>query len=131
MNNDSVRKMQRNCYFLLKWLIVTVVFIVAFHYVCDTFTQLALSQSAFDRIKDDFTDPKRNYEDSLINWAKTGRSPDKKSSEAEKVQDRDDLILIGALIIFRHGARTPLHLLPNLEEVRRNSIEISMNYSSL
>ncbi|CAF4363016.1 unnamed protein product, partial [Adineta steineri] len=30
---------------------------------------------------------------------------------------RDDLQLIGAQVFFRHGARTPLKLLPGLEEV--------------
>jgi len=31
--------------------------------------------------------------------------------------NRDKLKLIGAQIFFRHGARTPFHLLPNLDEV--------------
>jgi len=35
-----------------------------------------------------------------------------------EVKARDDLKLIGAQVFFRHGARTPVFLLPGLEEVR-------------
>ncbi len=38
-------------------------------------------------------------------------------SSTSPLINREKLKLIGAQIVFRHGARTPFHLLPNLDEV--------------
>ena len=54
----------------------------------------------------------------LTSWASTGQ---RVRTQLERIQlimkIREDLQLIGAHIYFRHGARTPLNLLPGLEEV--------------
>jgi len=58
-----------------------------------------------------------NYENTLISWASTGQRLEDKQTKSFQMKIRDDLQLIGAQIYFRHGARTPLFLLPGLEEV--------------
>ena len=63
-----------------------------------------------------------NYANDLRSWASTGQrlgNVQKLGKTPMDRQSRDDLQLIGAQIFFRHGARTPLSLLPGLEEVRR------------
>jgi len=57
------------------------------------------------------------YENTLTSWALTGQRLDDKQTKSFEMKIRDDLQLIGAQIYFRHGARTPLILLPGLEEV--------------
>ncbi|UJR13380.1 hypothetical protein I4U23_000396 [Adineta vaga] len=57
------------------------------------------------------------YENTLISWASTGQRSGLNSNREIDAKIRDDLQLIGTQIFFRHGARTPLHLLPGLEEV--------------
>jgi hypothetical protein len=57
------------------------------------------------------------YENTLTSWASTGQRLDDKQTKSFEIKIRDDLQLIGAQIYFRHGARTPLILLPGLEEV--------------
>lgn len=61
-----------------------------------------------------------NYGNDLRSWASTGQrlgNVQKLGKTPVDRQSRDDLQLIGAQIFFRHGARTPLRLLPGLEEV--------------
>jgi hypothetical protein len=63
-----------------------------------------------------------NYANDLSSWASTGQrlgNVEKLGKTPMARQQRDDLQLIGAQIFFRHGARTPLRLLPGIEEVRR------------
>lgn len=60
-----------------------------------------------------------NYEQSLIDWAHSGRPSETKRSSTKTSTNFDEFELIGVHVFFRHGARTPLHLLPNLDEVRR------------
>jgi hypothetical protein len=57
------------------------------------------------------------YENTLTSWASTGQRFKSIDHEPVNIKLRDDLQLIGGQIFFRHGARTPLHLLPGLEEV--------------
>ncbi|CAF3711831.1 unnamed protein product [Rotaria sp. Silwood1] len=57
------------------------------------------------------------YENTLISWASTGQRSKIIQNKSNDIKIRDDLQLIGAQIYFRHGARTPLSLLPGLEEV--------------
>lgn len=57
------------------------------------------------------------YEDILVSWASTGQYSKTVDNKIIDNRIRDDLQLIGAQIYFRHGARTPLSLLPGLEEV--------------
>ncbi|CAF4241547.1 unnamed protein product [Rotaria magnacalcarata] len=56
------------------------------------------------------------YESTLISWASTGVNSKEIQNKPIDTTIRDDLQLIGAQIYFRHGARTPLSLLPGLEE---------------
>jgi hypothetical protein len=58
-----------------------------------------------------------SYENSLISWASTGQRLGSDGKKSIDMKIRDDLQLIGAQIYFRHGARTPLNVLPGLEEV--------------
>jgi lysophosphatidic acid phosphatase type 6 len=58
----------------------------------------------------------------IVRWALTGQrvfcgNDGSMMNEHIEMQPRDDLQLIGAQIFFRHGARTPCHILPGLEEV--------------
>ncbi|CAF0741484.1 unnamed protein product [Didymodactylos carnosus] len=54
----------------------------------------------------------------LTQWALSGERKRQTNGEVnDEIKQRDDLKLIGAQIFFRHGARTPLNLLPGLEEV--------------
>jgi hypothetical protein len=61
--------------------------------------------------------PMSTYGDTLAAWAKTGQRLEAQRKRSIDIKIRDDLELIGAQIYFRHGARTPLNLLPGLEEV--------------
>jgi hypothetical protein len=57
------------------------------------------------------------YENTLTSWASTGQRLKSIGNKQIDTKIRDDLQLIGGQIYFRHGARTPLNLLPGLEEV--------------
>jgi hypothetical protein len=57
------------------------------------------------------------YEKSLTSWASTGQRSESIPNKPIDTKIRDDLQLIGAQVYFRHGARTPISLLPGLEEV--------------
>jgi hypothetical protein len=58
-----------------------------------------------------------SYENTLTSWASTGQRLKSIDNKQIDTKIRDDLQLIGGQIYFRHGARTPLNLLPGLEEV--------------
>ncbi|CAF4609040.1 unnamed protein product [Rotaria sp. Silwood1] len=58
-----------------------------------------------------------SYDQSLLAWVATDQRLNNEKLSMESIQQRNDLQLIGAQIFFRHGARTPLHLLPSLQEV--------------
>lgn len=57
------------------------------------------------------------YENHLTSWASTGQRTNVIEKKILPMTIREDLQLIGAQIYFRHGARTPLKLLPGLDEV--------------
>ncbi|CAF3998224.1 unnamed protein product, partial [Rotaria sordida] len=57
------------------------------------------------------------YENTLISWASTGQRSKTIQNKLIDTKIPDNLQFIGAQIYFRHGARTPLSLLPGLEEV--------------
>lgn len=62
------------------------------------------------------------YGSHLKSWALTGETSRITSRKFQQTRHRDDLQLIGAQIYFRHGARTPLSLLPGLEEVKSDRV---------
>lgn len=111
--------MRRNYRFLLKWLIIVAIAAIIFNIVCAKIVRSILSGSMSSLRQTILVDSMNNYEESLISWAHNGHNIKQKPLKTEKYH-RDDLKLIGAQIIFRHGARTPLHLLPNLAQVGRN-----------
>ncbi len=109
--------MRRNSIFILKWLTFLGVFVIVFQCICDGLVNIFLSvptHSIGDTKDNNFRD---SYEEFLITWAATGQRLKNEKLSMEKIQPRDDLELIGAQVVFRHGARTPLHLLPSLEQV--------------
>jgi len=110
--------MRRNCCCMLKWVLFTGIFGILFKLSCDSLVDifLSVSSSSIVNIKDSNSDD-ASYEDSLIAWATTGKRIKKEKFSMEKLKERDDLQLIGAQVFFRHGARTPLNLLPSLEQV--------------
>ncbi|CAF0739599.1 unnamed protein product [Rotaria sordida] len=67
------------------------------------------------------------YEQSLLAWRTNDERLNKEKLSMKNIPERNDLQLIGAQIFFRHGARTPLNLLPSLEEVIYNKEQIE-NY---
>lgn len=71
------------------------------------------------------------YEHHLTSWASTGQRNDVEQRKIPSFNHRNDLQLIGAQIFFRHGARTPIHLLPSLEQVMFRSISIDIDLFSL
>ena len=110
--------MRPNCRFCLKWSALTIVSAIVFHYLCDSLVGKVLSLNNWSIFETQTREMIWNYEKSLIDWAHSGQRTDKRRAFEEKSETRDDLELIGVHVFFRHGARTPLHLLPNLEEVR-------------
>ncbi len=109
--------MRRNCRWMLKWFLFIGILGILFKFSCDSLVDIFLSASSSSivNIKDSNSDP--SYEDSLIAWATTGQRFKNEKFSMEKLKERDDLQLIGAQVFFRHGARTPLNLLPSLEQV--------------
>ena len=103
--------------FILKWLVFIGALIIVFKLCCDAlvYTFLAASSSSILNVNQRNTDT--NYEQSLIAWAETGQHLNNRKMSAKNIRIRNHLQLIGAQIFFRHGARTPLKLLPTLEEV--------------
>jgi hypothetical protein len=104
--------MRRNPILILKWLIFLGICVIGFQSICDGLVNIFLSIPIGRDTKDN-----NFYEEFLINWATTGQRLTNEKFSMDKIQPRDDLQLIGAQVVFRHGARTPLHLLPNLEQV--------------
>lgn len=110
---------------ILKWFLITVALALGFKYGCEKIAQMFLSSSSiFSRVnvKPNYSDMK--YDQSLIAWAETGRRLQNEQASMKPIEQRNDLQLIGAQIFFRHGARTPLHLLPSLEEVLNKRTKI-------
>ena len=113
---DYRNSMRRHHRTILKWIILSGICAIVFKAICDGLVDIFLSASvpSIANVKDS------NYEDLLIGWAATGQRVKNEKFSMEKIPNRHDLELIGAQIVFRHGARTPLHLLPNLEEVHHS-----------
>lgn len=109
--------MRRNFRLLCKWFLLTGTVALLFKLSCDSLVDLFLSSSSSSIINIKDTDSDANYEDSLIAWASTGQRLKNERFSPGNIPDRNDLQLIGAQICFRHGARTPINLLPSLEEV--------------
>jgi hypothetical protein len=107
--------MRRNSILLLKWLIFLGICMIGFQSICDGLVNIFLSIPIGRDTKDN--NFYASYEEFLINWATTGQRLTNEKFSMDKIQPRDDLQLIGAQVVFRHGARTPLHLLPSLEQV--------------
>jgi len=102
--------MRRNYRSLLKWILLAGILAIFFKLCCDILVDISIGN-----IKDSTSDV--SYESSLIAWAATDPRLKKRKFAMKYIKERNDLQLIGAQIFFRHGARTPLNLLPNLEEV--------------
>ncbi len=105
--------MRRNYVLIFKWFIFLGICAIGFQFICHGLVNIFLSVST--RSIGDTKD--NNYEDFLITWATTGQRLKNGKISMETIKTRDDLQLIGAQVVFRHGARTPLHLLPSLEQV--------------
>ncbi|CAF2705962.1 unnamed protein product [Rotaria sp. Silwood2] len=90
---------------------------ISFKLICDSLVDifLLLPHSSIVDMAEKNADS--NYEQSLLAWTAAGQLVKSKKLSMGNIQKRDDLQWIGAQIFFRHGARTPLHLLPSLEEV--------------
>ena len=112
--------MPRNYRFLLKWIVLAGASAILFKLSCDRLVQSFLSITSSSKIKSGIDDAMSRYEDSLIAWAQHGHHAKKDTLPRETQEARSDLQLIGAQVFFRHGARTPISLLPSLEEVRRS-----------
>jgi hypothetical protein len=102
--------MRQNCHTLLKWSLLTGTSTIFFKLCYENLFKTALTAS---------NRPISTYENTLISWASTGRRLESNQTKPMDMKIRDDLQLIGAQIYFRHGARTPLNLLPGLEEVNK------------
>jgi len=109
--------MRRKCRMIFKWSLIILAFVLAFKYGCDKIVEILLSPSVFSLVNMKSTHSDMEYEQALIAWADTGRRLQTEQTSLKSVEQRNDLQLIGAQVFFRHGARTPLHLLPSLEEV--------------
>jgi hypothetical protein len=109
--------MRRNCCLLLKWFLFTGIFAILFKLCCDILVDIFLSAPSSLIVNIKYRNSHIRYEDSLIAWAVTGQHLKNEKLSMENIKERNDLQLIGAQVFFRHGARTPLHLLPSLEEV--------------
>lgn len=111
---------RRNYPSLLKWLLFAGTSAIVFKLCCDKVADFVLSINSSSLIDTDISDVIFSYEQSLIAWAETGQRAKPTKLTTKRIDPRDDLQLIGAQVFFRHGARTPLRLLPTLEEVGRN-----------
>ncbi len=114
---DYHNLMRRNWRMILKWFIILGICSIVFKLICDSFVNIYLSipNSWIKDGKGSNSDVA--YEDFLTSWANTGQRLKNEKLSMKNIKTRNDLQLIGAQIFFRHGARTPLHLLPSLEEV--------------
>ncbi|CAF0852854.1 unnamed protein product [Adineta steineri] len=109
--------MRRNFRLILKWVFVVGIVVLLFKKCCDSSVDIILTSTKSSIGKIDEKNFERNYEDSLIAWAVDGQYSNNEKLKMVNFKERSDLQLIGAQIIFRHGARTPYVLLPSLEEV--------------
>lgn len=109
--------MRRNFCLLFKWFLFIGISVKLFELSCDTLVKLFLSSSSSSIVNMKDSDSDITYEDSLMIWAATGQRFKNEKHSIEDIQQKNDLQLIGAQIFFRHGARTPINLLPSLEEV--------------
>jgi hypothetical protein len=109
--------MRRNCRMILKWILFAGILAILFKLCCDSLVDIFLSVSSSSIVDMNDSDSDISYEDTLIAWAATGQRLNDKKFSMENIKERSDLQLIGGQIFFRHGARTPLNLLPSLEEV--------------
>lgn len=109
--------MRRNYRMILKWFILIGIVAILSKILFNGLVNLFFSSST--SVTGDTKDSSVtvSYEEFLIAWATTGQRSKSEKISMENVQTRNDLQLLGAQIIFRHGARTPLHFLPSLEQV--------------
>ena len=97
--------MRQNCHSILKWSLLTGTSTILLKLCYESVLRTATNRSM------------STYEHLLTSWARTGQRTDTTERRIPSMTVREDLQLIGAQIYFRHGARTPLHLFPGLEEV--------------
>ncbi len=103
--------MRQNCHSIIKWSLLTGTSTILLKLCYDSLFKTALITSNRSM---------STYENSLISWAATGQRLQSDQQKSMDTKIREDLQFIGAQIYFRHGARTPLNLLPGLEEVNLN-----------
>jgi hypothetical protein len=102
---------------ILKWCLYAGILAILFKLCCDSLVDIFLSASSSSIVNMKDSDSDVSYEASLIAWAATGQRLKNDKFSMGNIKERNDLELIGAQVFFRHGARTPLNLLPSLEEV--------------
>jgi hypothetical protein len=100
--------MRQSCHSILKWSFLTGTSTILLKLCYESLFKAALTTS---------NKSMSTYENSLTSWASTGQRSESIPTKPIDTKIRDDLQLIGAQVYFRHGARTPLSLLPGLEEV--------------
>ena len=128
---DLARHMGRNYRMIFKWCIIVGIAAILLKLLHHGVVNIFLSGPT--SLIGDRTDSRVNlrYEDFLTAWAKSGQHSKSGKLAMEKIQTANNLQLIGAQIFFRHGARTPLHLLPSLKEVFEKRIIKSMSIAPL
>lgn len=114
---DLARHMSRNYRMIFKWFVLVGIAAILLKVLHHGVVHIFLSSSTL--LTRDKTDSQVNvrYGDFLVAWATSGQHAKREKLSMEKFQMENQLQLIGAQIFFRHGARTPLHLLPSLDEV--------------
>ncbi len=109
--------MRPNYHMIIKWSLLTG-------------TSTILLKLCYESLfKTTLTTSMSTYGDKLTAWAKTGQRLEVQRKKSIDMKIREDLELIGAQIYFRHGARTPLTLLPGLEEVNNREYFLSIRFS--
>ena len=112
--------MRTNCHSIIKWSLLTGTSTILIKLCYESLFKTTLVSSM------------STYGETLTAWASTGQRAEFQQNKSMNMKIRDDLQLIGAQIYFRHGARTPLNLLPGLEEVKlqKKDLIIFTRYSS-
>ncbi len=100
--------MRPYCHSIVKWSLLTGTSTILLKLCYETLFRSTLLSSSRSI---------STYENTLTSWASTGQRLKSIGNKQIDTKIRDDLQLIGGQIYFRHGARTPLNLLPGLEEV--------------
>ena len=100
--------MRQNCHSILKWSFLTGTSTILLKLCYETFLRSTIATTNRSA---------STYENTLTSWASTGKRSGPNPTRLVDTKLRDDLQLIGAQVYFRHGARTPLHLLPGMEEI--------------